>query len=133
MFSLSYLPTAERLTVVVVKARNLKFPQDRESGDSFVKVYLLQHGKKVHKKRTSVKKRERSPIFNEAMIFSVPVHTLQTIQLRVTVAESTGESRTCPIGHVIVGTQASGKALSHWNQMLSSLRKPIAMWHPLRK
>lgn len=57
----------------------------------------------------------------------------QTIQLRVTVAESTGESRTCPIGHVIVGTQASGKALSHWNQMLSSLRKPIAMWHPLRK
>jgi hypothetical protein len=38
MFSLSYLPTAERLTVVIVKARNLKFPQDRESGDPFVKV-----------------------------------------------------------------------------------------------
>jgi hypothetical protein len=38
MFSLSYLPTAERLTVVIVKARNLKFPQDKESGDPFVKV-----------------------------------------------------------------------------------------------
>jgi hypothetical protein len=38
MFSLSYLPTAERLTVVIVKARNLKFPQDRDSGDPFVKV-----------------------------------------------------------------------------------------------
>jgi hypothetical protein len=38
MFSLSYLPTAERLTVVVVKARNLRFPQGRESGDPFVKV-----------------------------------------------------------------------------------------------
>jgi hypothetical protein len=38
MFSLSYLPTAERLTVVIVKARNLKFPQGRESGDPFVKV-----------------------------------------------------------------------------------------------
>jgi hypothetical protein len=38
MFSLSYLPTAERLTVVIVKARNLKFPQNRESGDPFVKV-----------------------------------------------------------------------------------------------
>jgi hypothetical protein len=38
MFSLAYLPTAERLTVVVVKARNLKFPHERETGDPFVKV-----------------------------------------------------------------------------------------------
>jgi hypothetical protein len=37
MFSLSYLPTAERLTVVVVKARNLKFQSD-SPGDAFVKV-----------------------------------------------------------------------------------------------
>lgn len=36
MFSLSYLPTAERLTVVLVKARNLKLQS--ESGDPFVKV-----------------------------------------------------------------------------------------------
>jgi hypothetical protein len=57
----------------------------------------------------------------------------QTIQLRVTVAENTGQPRAYSIGHVIVGSQAAGKALSHWNQMLSSLRKPIAMWHPLRK
>jgi len=40
-------------------------------------VYLLQHEKKIHKKRTSTKKGERSPIFNEAMIFSVPAHSLQ--------------------------------------------------------
>lgn len=38
MFSLSYLPTAERLTAVVVKARNLKFQNDKTVGDSFVKV-----------------------------------------------------------------------------------------------
>jgi len=41
MFSLSYLPTAERLTVVVVKARNLRFTQTRETGDPFVKVRML--------------------------------------------------------------------------------------------
>lgn len=39
MFSLSYLPTAERLTVVVVKARNLHFQNsDKVIGDPFVKV-----------------------------------------------------------------------------------------------
>lgn len=31
MFSLSYLPTAERLTIVVVKARNLKLDMDTDS------------------------------------------------------------------------------------------------------
>ena len=37
LFSLSYLPTAERLTLVVVKARNLK-GANTKSGDYFIKV-----------------------------------------------------------------------------------------------
>lgn len=36
----------------------------------------MHQGKKIHKKKTSTKKTERGPIFNEAMIFSVPAHTL---------------------------------------------------------
>lgn len=42
MFSLSYLPTAERLTVVVVKARNLKLNENDPNNSQqnvFVKVY----------------------------------------------------------------------------------------------
>lgn len=135
MFSLSYLPTAERLTVVVVKARNLNYSNEKETGDAFVKVYLLQNGKKMHKKKTSTKKSERCPIFNEAMMFSVPAHNLQTIQLRLTVAEPSNVEnvKAYAIGHVIVGAQATGRSLNHWNQMLTALRKPVAMWHSLRK
>ncbi|XP_015183864.1 PREDICTED: uncharacterized protein LOC107070307 isoform X2 [Polistes dominula] len=137
MFSLSYLPTAERLTLVVVKARNLR-GSNTIPGDFFVKVYLLQQGKKVHKKKTSVKKGEKSPIFNEAIIFSVPAHALQTIQLRLTVVEvhneqSTTTTRTSSVGHVFVGSTSAGRALGHWRQMLTALRRPVAMWHPLRK
>ncbi|XP_012288185.1 uncharacterized protein LOC105703947 [Orussus abietinus] len=136
LFSLSYLPTAERLTLVVVKARNLR-GSNPIPGDFFVKVYLLQQGKKLHKKKTSVKKGEKSPIFNEAIIFNVPAHALQNIQLRLTVAEVIGDagtnSKTCPIGHVIVGSSGTGKSLAHWRQMLAALRRPVAMWHPLRK
>ncbi|KAG5879301.1 hypothetical protein JTB14_021958 [Gonioctena quinquepunctata] len=134
MFSLSYLPTAERLTVVVVKARNLKLSVE-SPGEVFVKVYLMQQNKKIYKKRTSIKKGERCVIFNESMMFSVPAHTLSTIQLRLTVAECCNEesSKVFPIGHVIVGSQASGRPLSHWNQMLTALRRPVAMWHSLRK
>lgn len=79
MFSLSYLPTAERLTLVVVKARNLRGANETAPGDFFVKVYLLQQGKKQHKKRTTIKRGEKSPIFNEAIIFNVPAHSLQVI------------------------------------------------------
>ncbi|RLU24754.1 hypothetical protein DMN91_002844 [Ooceraea biroi] len=136
MFSLSYLPTAERLTLVVVKARNLRGATSTP-GDFFVKVYLLQQGKKMHKKKTSVKKGEKSPIFNEAIIFNVPAHTLQTIQLRLTVSELNGDQGTSPkaysVGHIIVGSTSTGKALAHWRQMLAALRRPVAMWHPLRK
>lgn len=58
---------------------------------------------------------------------------LQTIHLRVTVSEASVEGgHALNVGHVIVGSQSTGKSLTHWTQMLASLRKPIAMWHPLR-
>ncbi|KAM8720882.1 hypothetical protein ACLKA7_006859 [Drosophila subpalustris] len=146
MFSLSYLPTAERLTIVVVKARNLKLEQDAETEQQrqtqspnagalqhvFVKVYLMNNDKKVLKKRTSLKRQDRSPTFNESMIFSLPPQGLTTVQLRLTVFGVT-EAGILPLGHVIAGSCAVGKGLRHWHQMLSSLRKPVAMWHVLRR
>ncbi|KAG8201579.1 hypothetical protein JTE90_011245 [Oedothorax gibbosus] len=135
MFSLSYLPTAERLTVVIVKGRNLRWDKSPSllEFNPFVKVYLLQNGEKFCKKKTSVKKNERDPNFNEAMIFSVPSNALQNMQLRVTVVDSQSSGKCSSVGHVFVGPYCKGKSLSHWNQMMSSLRKPVAMWHPLRK
>ncbi|GIX85366.1 synaptotagmin-12 [Caerostris extrusa] len=59
----------------------------KDSADPFVKIYLLQKGKKISKKKTSVKKGDPNPVFNEAMIFSVPAAALQNIQLRLTLAE----------------------------------------------
>ncbi|XP_030569342.1 uncharacterized protein LOC115768785 [Drosophila novamexicana] len=146
MFSLSYLPTAERLTIVVVKARNLKLDLDLEAEQQqqqqsptaaavqhvFVKVYLLNNDKMVLKKRTSLKRKDRCPIFNESMIFSVPPQGLTTVQLRLTVFGVT-DNGIVPLGHVIAGSCAVGKGLRHWHQMLSSLRKPVAMWHVLRR
>jgi synaptotagmin-12 len=34
---------------------------------------------------------------------------------------------------VIVGSRTDGKGLLHWHQMITSLRKPVAMFHPLRR
>ena len=136
MFSLSYLPTAERLTIVLVKARNLKLDIDgKEVQNIFVKVYLINNEKKILKKRTTLKRKDRSPIFNESMIFSVPPQSLTTVRLRLSVYGVVDNDTHMPIalGHVIAGSCATGKGLRHWHQMLSSLRKPVAMWHVLRQ
>lgn len=57
----------------------------------------------------------------------------QDLSLRVTVAESTSDGRGDNIGHVIIGPAASGMGTTHWNQMLATLRRPVSMWHPVRR
>lgn len=104
-----------------------------------LQVYLLKNDRKVSKKRTSTKRGgERNIVFNEAMIFSVPPFLLNSIQVRLTVmnvvpSNEDGSRKAIPIGHVIVGSRTDGKGLLHWHQMITSLRKPIAMFHPLRR
>ncbi|XP_013920967.1 PREDICTED: synaptotagmin-12 [Thamnophis sirtalis] len=133
LLCLSYLPTAERLTVVVVKAKNLVWANGKMTADPFVKVYLLQDGRKISKKKTAAKRDDTNPVFNEAMIFSVPAIVLQELSLRVTVAQCCEDGRAENIGHVVIGPAAGGMGITHWNQMLATLRKPISMWHPLRQ
>ncbi|KAB0390028.1 hypothetical protein E2I00_019341 [Balaenoptera physalus] len=123
----------KRLTVVVVKAKNLIWTNDKTTADPFVKVYLLQDGRKMSKKKTAVKRDDPNPVFNEAMIFSVPAIVLQDLSLRVTVAESSSDGRGDNVGHVIIGPSASGMGTTHWNQMLATLRRPVSMWHPVRR
>ena len=68
------------------------------------------------------------------LMICIHVHfNFQTVQLRITVAELLPDNRTPSLGHVIVGASTSGTEVSHWNQMMTSLRKPVAMWHYLRK
>jgi hypothetical protein len=42
LLSLSYLPSAERLTVVLLKARNLFLPQDKDNIGKHGKKYKVQ-------------------------------------------------------------------------------------------
>ncbi|XP_077296872.1 synaptotagmin 12 [Arctopsyche grandis] len=136
MLSLSYLPTAERLTLILTRARRLPDPTDF---NIFIKVYLQKNGKKVGKKRSSIKRSEFSPTFNEAFIFSVPPHLLSSVELRVTLVyfpigiEFSSIATHKKIGHIVLSRDAYGKAGNHWNQMILSLRKPVSMWHVLRK
>ncbi|CAH2091777.1 unnamed protein product [Euphydryas editha] len=130
LLSLSYLPSAERLTVVVLKARNLLPPQEgKDALDVYVKVYLLVNGKRVKKKKTN-RKEINNPVWNEALSFSLPSANLQEASIEVCVV--TGGGNGLVVGWCCVGAAEPAAEGRHWAQMAQETRKAVAMWHTLR-
>lgn len=72
LISLCWQPAAGRLTVVLLKARNLPRMDVTGLADPYVKIYLLYNGQRIAKKKTHVKKRTLSPVFNESFAFDIP-------------------------------------------------------------
>ena len=72
LVSLCYQPAANRITVVVLKARNLPKMDITGLSDPYVKIYLLYNDQRIAKKKTHVKKRTLNPVFNESFVFELP-------------------------------------------------------------
>lgn len=131
-FSLRYVPTAGKLTVVILEAKNLKKMDVGGLSDPYVKIALMQNGKRLKKKKTSIKKCTLNPYYNESFSFEVPFEQIQKVQLVVTVVDYDRIGTSEPIGKVVLGYNASGTELRHWSDMLASPRRPIAQWHTLK-
>ena len=87
MLTLVYLPSARRLTVIVVKAVNLKIMDITGASDPYVKVSLIQGGKRIRKRKTSVHRRTVNPVFNEALFFDIGEEQLDDSHLLVQVID----------------------------------------------
>lgn len=132
-FSLRYVPTAGKLTVVILEAKNLKKMDVGGLSDPYVKICTYLGSKRQKKKKTSIKKRTLNPYYNESFTFEVPFEQLQKVQLVVTVVDYDRIGTSEPIGRVILGCNSTGSALRHWSDMLASPRRPIAQWHTLQE
>nr|XP_023016151.1 synaptotagmin-5 [Leptinotarsa decemlineata] len=136
LVSLSYLPSAERLTVVLLKARNLFLPQCKGNLDlqPFVKVYLLVNGKRVKKKKTATRKGSRNPVWNEALTFTLSAHNIANAALEISVFDQGNDLivNNTLIGACVIGPKESGPEKDHWIDMSQSPRKSIACWHTIR-
>uniref|UniRef100_A0A8C7Q866 Synaptotagmin n=1 Tax=Oncorhynchus mykiss TaxID=8022 RepID=A0A8C7Q866_ONCMY len=152
-FSLRYVPTAGKLTVVVLEAKNLKKMDvgglsdpyvkihlmqwvltwlSLLSSDPYVKIHLMQNGKRLKKKKTTIKKNTLNPYYNESFSFEVPFEQIQKVQVVVTVLDYDKIGKNDAIGKVFVGLNSSGTELRHWSDMLANPRRPIAQWHVLK-
>ncbi|KAL4622719.1 synaptotagmin-1-like [Arapaima gigas] len=130
-FSLRYVPTASKLTVVILEAKNLKGMDLDGSSDPYVKVQLILDKRKWKKKTTSVKKKTLNPYFNESFTFDVTFEQIQKVQLVISVWDHDNLSRNDAMGKIFLGCDATGNQLRHWADMLSNPRRPVAQWHSL--
>ncbi|KAM3838671.1 synaptotagmin-6 isoform 2-T2 [Vipera latastei] len=131
MFSLCYLPTAGRLTLTVIKCRNLKAMDITGYSDPYVKVSLLCDGRRLKKKKTTIKRNTLNPTYNEAIIFDIPPENMDQVSLLISVMDYDRVGHNEIIGVCRVANNAEGLGRDHWNEMLAYPRKPIAHWHPL--
>uniref|UniRef100_T1HAW5 C2 domain-containing protein n=1 Tax=Rhodnius prolixus TaxID=13249 RepID=T1HAW5_RHOPR len=136
LVSLCWQPAANRLSVVVLKARNLPKMDVTGLADPYVKMYLMYNGQRIAKKKTHVKKRTLNPVFNESFVFEIPqgAETLDKINLEFLLLDWDRVTKNEVIGRLeLGGLKSSGSAQYHWNEVKNSPRRQIAEWHKLRE
>lgn len=132
LVSLCYQPAANRLTVVVLKARNLPKMDITGLSDPYIKVYLLYNNQRIAKKKTHVKKRTLNPVYNESFLFDVPYNEgLANISLEFLVLDWDRMTKNEVVGRLEIGSKASSQEIHHWNEVMNCPRKQIAEWHKL--
>jgi hypothetical protein len=133
LVSLCYQPAANRLTVVILKARNLPKMDLTGLCDPYVKIYLLYNNQRVTKKRTHVKKRTTNPVFNESFVFDVPYNEgLENVSLEFQVLDYDRVTKNEVIGRLELGPKTGPSTQKHWQDVITSPRRQIADWHKLK-
>ncbi|XP_063765182.1 synaptotagmin-1b isoform X2 [Eleginops maclovinus] len=130
--SLRYVPTAGKLTVVILEAKNLKKMDVGGLSDPYAKIHLMQNGKRLKKKKTTIKKHTLNPYFNESFSFEVTSEQMEKVQIAVTVLDYDKIGKNDAIGKVLLGNNSTGTEQRHWEDMVANPRRPIAQWHGLK-
>ncbi|XP_074814851.1 synaptotagmin-15-like isoform X3 [Natator depressus] len=132
-FSLSYNDYLGRLTVVVLRAKGLKFQDEREIASVYIKVSLMNHNKFIKCKKTTAVLGSPNPVYNETFSFKADQTELDTASLSLSVLQSAEGDKTHLLGRVVVGPfmYTRGKELEHWNEMISKPKELVKRWHAL--
>ncbi|XP_012225419.2 synaptotagmin-5 [Linepithema humile] len=85
MISVSYQPSIEKLTIIVVRARNLPVLDDPANANPYVKVSLIQDGKSLKKKKSGIQREATSPVWNDILSFDVSNDVLPKCVLQFSV------------------------------------------------
>lgn len=96
--------------------------------DPYCKVYLMCQGKKLRKRKTTVKKSCLCPVWNESVVFDVPSEMVQDIQLIFKLSDYDRVGPNEQLGVAAAGALCIGPGRDHWLEMLDNPRRPVAQW-----
>ncbi|XP_071975121.1 synaptotagmin-13 [Engystomops pustulosus] len=134
LLSMSYLPAANRLMVVLIKARNIHSDQNNDlmGKDLFMKVTLRHQTQRLKRKQSKRAKHKINPVWNEMIMFEVPPELLVDVSVDMEMfsqGPNGGPSRA--LGSCYLGSDRTGTGKGHWQEMINNPRRQIAMWHRL--
>ncbi|KAK2583704.1 hypothetical protein KPH14_009626 [Odynerus spinipes] len=162
LLGVSYLPTAQRLTINVMKLRDLKVLRFVSSLNEFypyVRVVMLngKTGKKLKKRKTRTLHAVAQPEFNETLTFDVTYNQLDSVQFLIVLCnkvsvenvpasygEHPSDSEDSSVNSfkktedIFIGKVALGKGVRgsterlHWFSILQNPRKLVTVWHTLK-
>lgn len=161
LLAVSYLPTAQRLTINVMKVRDVKYTptvSNLKDFSFYVRVLMLngRTGQRLKKKKTKFVTASSQPEFNETLTFDVSYNQLDVVQFLailcsraapVEVAASSIEHpsdsedsvtsaqkwKDISIGKVALGKGVRGSTERlHWFSVLQNPRKLVTVWHVLK-
>jgi len=162
LLGVSYLPTAQRLSINVMKLRNIKFTPAISSLNEFnpyIRILMLngKTGRRVKKKKTKYLVATAEPEFNETLTFDLPSSQMDTLQFLIILCSkvvqdnisvsmmneipSDGEDSVVSYQKpkdVCIGKVALGKGVRgvnerlHWFSVLQNPRKLVTVWHALK-
>ncbi|XP_032777533.2 synaptotagmin-15-like isoform X1 [Daphnia magna] len=128
--SLCYHPSADRFTVTILQARNIRAPNTAVP-DSYVRLTLFNQTRAVKTKRTGIIRRSADPCYNESFHFRLEATNVDTTNIVLAIHQPDNKDRI--LGRLVLGSFmfARGRGMAHWNEMFARPREHIQLWHPL--
>ncbi|XP_043255242.1 synaptotagmin-5 isoform X1 [Colletes gigas] len=125
MVSLSYQLSTEKLTIIVVRAKNLPSLNDSTNANLYVKVKIVQDGKSIKKKRSSIQRETISPVWNDILSFDINNDILSKCMIEFIILRANGE--------LLAKCEVSNKCQKELFQRVLSGKGASAQWLPLSK
>ncbi|XP_033340641.2 synaptotagmin-5 [Megalopta genalis] len=123
MVSLSYQPAAEKLTVIIVRAKNLPNINDSTNANLYVKVKIIQDGKSIKKKKSNIQRETISPVWNDTLSFDINSDVLSKCVIEFIILRANGE--------VLTRCEVSNKYQKDLFYRVLSGKGASAQWLPL--
>ncbi|KAM9455340.1 synaptotagmin-like protein 2 isoform 2-T2 [Clarias gariepinus] len=118
-FAINYVNKLGELHIFIVQCRDLAAAEHkRNRSDPYVKCYLLPDKARMGKRKTSVKKKTLNPTYNEILRYKIPLESLKSHTLNVSVWHHDTFGRNSFLGEVNVD-------LSEWDNNTQMLDRTL--------